>query len=124
VKLLGSAGHLNDLLSLDRGILELDFLHRLTRFGGMDGNRYSASQARARFSELIEKVRGGRAITVTYRGEPIAEIRPIGRNNGTLARIAWLRSRGVIGPPGSRSGELPVGPPKPGALKRFLDERG
>ena len=54
--------------------------------------------------------------------QEIFSIRPQG---GTLARIEWLRSRGVIGPPGPRSGKLmPIGPAKPGALQRFLEERG
>jgi prevent-host-death family protein len=89
-----------------------------------DEDRYSTYEAKARFSEVLKKVREGRTITVTYHGEPVAEIRPLDRNSGTLARIAWLESRGVIGPPGKRVGKLmPVGPARPGALQRFLDER-
>jgi prevent-host-death family protein len=90
----------------------------------MDEDRYTTYEAKARFSELLKKVREGRTITVTYRGEAVAEIRPLDRNSGTLARIKWLESRGVVGPPGKRGGDLmPVGPAKPGALQRFLDER-
>jgi prevent-host-death family protein len=90
----------------------------------MDDDRYTTYEAKARFSEVLKKVREGRTITVTYHGAPVAEIRPLGRNSGTLARLEWLRSRGVIGPPGRRVGDLmPVGPARPGALKRFLDER-
>jgi prevent-host-death family protein len=90
----------------------------------MDDDRYTTYEAKARFSEVLKKVREGRTITVTYHGEPVAEIRPLDRNSGTLARLEWLESRGVIGPPGKRSGDrMPVGPAKPGALRRFLDDR-
>lgn len=40
---------------------------------------YSISNARAWFSEVIRRVREGRTVTVTYRGEPVAAIRPVER---------------------------------------------
>lgn len=90
----------------------------------MPDDRYTTYEAKTRFSEVLKKVREGRTITVTYHGEPVAEIRPLERQSGTAARIAWLTSRGEIIPAGPRVGDLfPVGPAKPGALQRFLDER-
>ena len=90
----------------------------------MPDDEYTTYEAKARFSEVLKKVREGRTITVTYHGEPVAEIRPLGKQSGTAARIEWLTSRGEIVPASSRSVSLlPVGPAKPGALKRFLDER-
>jgi prevent-host-death family protein len=89
----------------------------------MDDDRYTTYEAKARFSELLKKVRDGRTITVTYHGEPVAEIRPLEKNSGTAARIEWLRSRGVISAPGRRVGKLETGPRRPGGLQRFLDER-
>lgn len=40
---------------------------------------YSIYEAKARFSEVIRQVHEGRTVTVFDRGEPVAEIRPIGR---------------------------------------------
>ena len=36
---------------------------------------YSIYEAKARFSEVIRQVREGKTVTVSYRGEPVAEIR-------------------------------------------------
>lgn len=89
----------------------------------MEDDRYSTYEAKARFSEVLRRVREGRTITVTYHGEPVAEIRPFDRPGGSAARIDWLRSRGLlsVADPSSRSLE-PVAR-RPGALRRFLDER-
>ena len=40
---------------------------------------YSIREAKTRFSEVIRHVREGRTVTVSYRGEPVAEIRSIRR---------------------------------------------
>ena len=45
---------------------------------------YTASEARARFSEVMRKVREGNTIVVTYRGEPVAEIRPLEKRAQSL----------------------------------------
>ena len=37
---------------------------------------YTAREARTRFAELLRRVRGGEVVTVSYRGAPIAEMRP------------------------------------------------
>lgn len=89
----------------------------------MDRDEYTTYEAKARFSEVLRKVREGRTVTVTYHGEPVAEIRPLDRSGGTAARIEWLLSRGVVGPPGKRVGKLGPVASRPGALKRFLEER-
>ena len=38
---------------------------------------YSIYEAKAHFSEIIRQVREGETVTVTRRGKPVAEIRPI-----------------------------------------------
>lgn len=87
------------------------------------GDIYSTYDAKTRFSEVIRLVREGRTITVTYQGEPVAEIRPLDRASGTDARIAWLRSRGVLSD-GSKAGKrLKPMADSPGALERFLADR-
>ena len=85
---------------------------------------YSASEPRARFSEIIRHVRGGRTVTVSYRGKPVAEVRPIRERAVTIEeRNEELERRGVlVGPRGPRR-PFKVGAHVPGALDTFLEER-
>lgn len=83
---------------------------------------YSTYEAKARFSEVMRRVREGRTITITYQGEPVAEIRPLDRAGGTKARMEWLRGRGALKDASSRSTLTPVAR-RPGALDRFLADR-
>ncbi len=58
---------------------------------------YTASEARTRFSEVMRRVRDGDTIVVTYRGEPVAEIRPLEKRAQTLEkRPRELERRGVL----------------------------
>ena len=87
---------------------------------------YSIYEAKARFSEVIRHVREGKTVTVSYRGEPVAEIRSLRhRQNPTLdEKLKDLERSGelvhsaiprqTLGPVGQRLG----------ALARFLAERG
>lgn len=86
---------------------------------------YSTYEAKARFSEVIRQVREGKVVTVSYRGEPVAEIRAIQREPQTLeAHLDELERRGVIVPSGQpKKGSLRTLARRPGALKRFLDDR-
>ncbi len=94
---------------------------------------YSASEAKARFSEILRAVSDGQTVTVTYRGEPVAEIRPIDGRLGKVKpskrqtveeRLDELRRRGILKPAYGPIEELKPGPHIPGALDRFLKERG
>jgi len=89
----------------------------------MDDDRYSTYEAKARFPEVLRRVREGRTITVTYHGEPVAEIRPLDRSEGTAARLEWLRSRGLLSMTEEGPRDLKPVATRPGALRRFLDER-
>lgn len=85
---------------------------------------YSTYEAKARFSEVIRHVRDGKTVTVSYRGEPVAEIRAIQREPRTLeARLEELERRGIVAPSGRAKAPLVSLGRRPGALKRFLDER-
>lgn len=86
---------------------------------------YSTYDAKAKFSEVIRRVRDGETVIVSYRGDPVAEIKPIDPPKTSLEeRMAELERRGVlIRPRGPRKGFKPLGR-RPGALKRFLEERG
>ena len=87
---------------------------------------YSIYEAKARFSEVIRRVREGRVVTISYRGEPVAEIRPIERQpkQTTEERLAELERRGALVRSAiPRQTFRPVAR-RPGALARFLAERG
>lgn len=84
---------------------------------------YSTSEAKARFSELLRWVRRGEPVVVTYRGEKVAEIRPLNRALGEPERLQKLRVSGVLSPPAERRGELEPIAKRPGGLQRFLESR-
>lgn len=85
---------------------------------------YSTYEAKAKFSEIIRKVRAGQRIIVAYRGKQIAVISPLNRAAESLEdRLKRLEDEGVI----SR-GRKPLLAFKPlgrkrGALARFLESR-
>jgi prevent-host-death family protein len=92
----------------------------------MKKETYSTYDAKARFSELLRKVRRNRRIVITHRGKPVAELGPVTKAELSLSeRLEALRELGILEPghtdPPDRVFE-PVGK-SPGALKRFLDER-
>ncbi len=85
---------------------------------------YSVYEAKAKFSEIIRKVREGRTVTVTYHGEPVAEVRPIAPVGAGLEdRVRQLEDRGVVVRPGVREGKLRPIARRHGALERFLADR-
>lgn len=85
---------------------------------------YSLYDAKAKLSALVRKVREGHHVTITLHGEPVAELRPIAKLEGGLAaRLKELEARGVIVPAAARPGPIRAVAKRPGALKRFLDER-
>jgi prevent-host-death family protein len=84
---------------------------------------FSTYDAKARFSEVMRLVRLGRTVTVTYHGEPVAEIRPLSQSSGTNARMEWLRGRGALKGPEAGERSFAAVARRPGALERFLAER-
>lgn len=84
---------------------------------------YSTYEAKARFSEVIRHVREGRTVTVSYRGNPVAEIRPLAEPVTLEERIEDLRARGILSGPAGPMQDFEGGNYVPGALERFLEER-
>ncbi len=85
---------------------------------------YSTYEAKARFSEVLRHVREGRTVTISYRGEPVAEIRAIEKAPQTIEeRLEELRQRGVLHPPSAPRREFKPVAYIPGAVERFLAER-
>lgn len=90
---------------------------------------YSATEARARFSEVLQHVLEGQTVTITWRGDSVAEIRPLrpprtrsGRRS-LEDRFAELERKGALTPAPSHREPMKPGPRVPGALARFLAER-
>lgn len=86
--------------------------------------RYSTYEAKARFSEVLRKVRSGKRVRITYRGQEVAEIGPIEPNQGTTEdAMRRLEEAGILDPrPPVRAMLTPL-VRRPGALERFLDSR-
>ena len=84
---------------------------------------YSTYEAKAKFSEIIRSVRDGKTVTVSYRGEPVAEIRPIQEAATIEQRTLELEQKGVLVGPRERRVPYEVGVHVPGALENFLRER-
>ena len=98
------------------------------------GITYSTYEAKTRFSEVLRQVREGATITVSYRGEPVAEIRPI-RQKSEISKAESLetetleeyhdrlRREGILYPAADPNYRFKPGKPSPGALERFLADR-
>lgn len=85
---------------------------------------YSIYEAKAKFSELIRRVRHGSTIVVSHHGKPVAEIRPIKPADvGLEERLEELERRGALHPPSDPEAALEAVAKRPGALKRFLEQR-
>jgi prevent-host-death family protein len=87
-------------------------------------DQYSLYEAKAKLSAIVRRVREGHTVVVTVHGEPAVEIRPVAPNKpGIDARIAQLLERGVVTAPAAPDTSLRAVAHRPGALKRFLEDR-
>jgi prevent-host-death family protein len=91
--------------------------------------KYSLYEAKSKLSELVRQVReGGQAVTITVHGRPVVELRPLeeeSKMKTTDERHAELERAGLIHRVDGKRGQttFPLGVRRPGALKRFLEER-
>jgi prevent-host-death family protein len=83
----------------------------------------SAYEAKAKLAEIIRRVRDGGRVTITYRGEPVAEVCPVVGGAVTLEeRLHRLVKEGrVVAARGST--ELEPLARRLGALAGFLADR-
>jgi len=84
---------------------------------------YTAYDAKAKLGEILRKVRAGQRVIISYRGQDVAEVRPLVSMESIGARISSHREHGTL--TGAR---LPGAAFKPlvrkrGALNRFLESR-
>ena len=89
----------------------------------MASSTYSTYEAKAKFSEILRKVRAGESVVVTYRGREVAEIRPMAQAQTPAARYQQLIARGAIARAGSGGRRLEPLASRPGAVQRFLESR-
>lgn len=84
----------------------------------------STYEAKSRFSELLRRVHRGARVVITHRGRPVAELRPIEPESETLeARIDELQAAGTLSRPLGAARPLAALAVRPGALRRFIEER-
>jgi len=84
---------------------------------------YSTYEAKAKLSEILRRVRAGRTVRISHRGEPVAEVRPIAPATGTLEeRLEELGRRGALVRAGRTQPPTTIAR-KAGALARFLEDR-
>ena len=89
----------------------------------MKVTRYSTYEAKARFSEILRKVRDGESVYISYRGKEVAEIRPVREETTIEERLERLEQRGIVTPRAPEPTQLRPLIRRPGALQRFLDSR-
>jgi prevent-host-death family protein len=87
--------------------------------------QYTTYEAKAKFSEVLRKVRKGQRVIVTHHGQPVAEIGPVEpAAKGLEGRLAALRDTGEVQPATGDFADFKPLARRAGALKRFLDDRG
>jgi prevent-host-death family protein len=85
---------------------------------------YSTYEAKAKFSELLRKVRAGQRVLIAYHGKAIAEIRPLQEAGGGLeASLKRLEDEGILSRGAKPARRLRPLAKRPGALARFLESR-
>jgi prevent-host-death family protein len=75
----------------------------------MPGKVVGARELKVRLGTYLGRVRKGQRIVVTDRGQPVAELRPIGARAGAESILVELEARGVVSRP-SRKGLQPFRP--------------
>jgi prevent-host-death family protein len=65
----------------------------------MSGNVVGARELKVRLGTYLRRVRQGHRIVVTDRGQPVAELRPIGGEAGVQSLLVDLEARGIVARP-------------------------
>lgn len=84
---------------------------------------YSTYEAKAKFSEILRRVRQGNTVLISYHGQEVAEIRPLRGARDTERMVRELERDGVLSAAEGARGDLAPLASRPGALSRFLGER-
>jgi prevent-host-death family protein len=65
-----------------------------------------ARELKVRLGTYLRQVRQGRTLVVTDRGQPVAELRPIGEKTSRDAILAKLAAQGVVTRPTAKLGSF------------------
>lgn len=84
---------------------------------------YSTYEAKARFSELLKRVREGHRVLISYRGKVVAELRASQAKPETAQILKDLETAGILVPGTGSAAGLPPVRRRRGALARFLASR-
>ncbi|MBI4238284.1 MAG: type II toxin-antitoxin system prevent-host-death family antitoxin [Deltaproteobacteria bacterium] len=84
-------------------------------------NTYSIYETKTQFSALLRRVKTGSELVITEHGRPVARLVPYQSNESLTERLDRLTASGHLLPRAARAAR--PGPRKPGALKRFFEER-
>ncbi|MBI3493168.1 MAG: type II toxin-antitoxin system prevent-host-death family antitoxin [Acidobacteria bacterium] len=83
-----------------------------------------ARELKTRLGAYLRRVRDGRTLVITDRGEPVAELRPVERHaTDTAARLARLAAKGSVTRHDPRPLERfdPIRVSRPRAASRLID---
>jgi prevent-host-death family protein len=80
----------------------------------MGANVVGARELKVRLGTYLRRVRQGQRLVVTDRGQPVAELRPIGGRSRAESVLVELEARGVVARP-SRKTLIPF---------RLIESRG
>jgi len=69
----------------------------------MERNVVGARELKVRLGKYLRRVRAGRTLIVTDRGQPVAELRPIDAATSAEAVLAKLEAAGAVVRPASRT---------------------
>jgi prevent-host-death family protein len=86
-------------------------------------SRYTTYEAKAKFAEVLRKVRRGQRVVISYRGREIAEIRPLEQGGSVGDLLRRHEERGTVEPASEPTGPLRAVARRRGALARFLESR-
>ncbi len=80
-------------------------------------------EAKAKFSEVIRRVKNGESVTITERGKPTALVSAIEQHETSEERLARLTAAGIITPATEPFSFGKPGKKMQGGLTRFLKDR-
>jgi prevent-host-death family protein len=85
---------------------------------------YSTYEAKAKVSELLRRVRAGKNVIIAYRGEEVAEIRPLEKPGAGLEEsLIRIEADGILSPVRQKRRRVGAHTKRRGALARFLKSR-
>lgn len=84
---------------------------------------YSTYEAKSRFSELLQRVREGHRILISYRGQVVAELRATEPSPQPADAIKEMEAAGILVPGTASSSPWTPLRRRRGALARFLTTR-